>query len=102
MVILLGLFDNKAYSDWQSSITLNAMISVLVSLLYIVIMLHISSCIAQLKWNHFATPHRLHDVEVFDSAARSVPGSFKLLLAHPKRLVCTHPTSNAVKIDSFV
>ncbi|KAF7192362.1 hypothetical protein HII31_06394 [Pseudocercospora fuligena] len=72
---VLARFSNEQLDKWQSAITLNAILSVLVTVLYFLLMVTIAKCISQLKWNYFVHRQPLSDIELFDKASRSPWGS---------------------------
>ncbi|KAI1270180.1 hypothetical protein F5Y18DRAFT_434610 [Xylariaceae sp. FL1019] len=87
IVAILQAFDGQPVAHWRFSISLNALISTFVSLLYIVVSIPISMCVSQLKWNHFSKPHLISDVQLFDKATQSVLGTLSLLIRRPANLL---------------
>lgn len=85
IVVVLRAYDGKPLSEWKSSISINASIAILVTLLYISSTKSISICLGQLKWNHFQKPRPLYDLELLDSAGRSTFGSMHMLLRGPRK-----------------
>nr|POE71970.1 hypothetical protein CFP56_11846 [Quercus suber] len=85
MAITLKEYDSKSFVDWDLPITLNALVSVMVTVLYIFIMSTISLYLGQLRWSHYRTSQSLLDLDAFDSASRSVLGSLKLIFRVPRK-----------------
>lgn len=89
IVTVLYTYNGVVTVRWQSQVpvTLNAFLSLLVTFLYMALMVPIPKCIAQLKWNHYATERSrpLSDIEIFDEASRTVWGSAVLLAKRPNR-----------------
>ncbi|KJX93537.1 hypothetical protein TI39_contig4297g00004 [Zymoseptoria brevis] len=89
IVVILHAFDGVPTAQWdaQMPITLNAVLSLLVTFLYMALMVPIPKCIAQLKWNHYTVGRPLSDIELFDEASRTVWGSAVLLATRPNRFL---------------
>ncbi|KAE9966432.1 hypothetical protein EG328_008916 [Venturia inaequalis] len=76
--------------SWPLSITINALVSVLSSILKSTLLLLVGEAIGQMKWNWFKRGSRpLNDFEVFDSATRGPLGSFWLLLGSKGRTLAS-------------
>lgn len=80
MAALLQKFDGCELTQWRFPMTLNALIALLVTILWMLVMVPIASALSQLKWNHFRKPARLCDFQIIDDASRTVFGSFVLLI----------------------
>lgn len=85
IIAVLHTFNGAAVEEWRSRLTLNAFLSLLVTLLYTALSVTIPKCISQLKWNHFASKRPLADLVIFDDASRSVWGSVVLIVKRPSR-----------------
>lgn len=101
IIVVLHAYNGVVTVRWQNQVpvTLNAFLSLLVTFLYMALMVPIPKCIAQLKWNHYASsrPRPLSDIEIFDEASRTVWGSAVLLVTRPNRYRL-HPTLVAIII----
>ncbi|KAI1322441.1 hypothetical protein F5Y16DRAFT_40772 [Xylariaceae sp. FL0255] len=84
IVVVLSNFDEKPFSDWRAPISLNTLLSALITFLFIFVSSAINMCVLQLKWNHFASTHPISDLVLFDQNAVSVYGSLSLLIKRPK------------------
>ncbi|KAF7189834.1 hypothetical protein HII31_08941 [Pseudocercospora fuligena] len=84
---ILQAFNNTAVLAWTFPINLNALLSLLATLLLMALRMQIPKCISQLKWNHFVKSRTLMDIELFDQASRSVWGSGTFLVKKPKRVL---------------
>lgn len=78
-VVLLVLHE-KPLATWTLKVSPNGAISVLSTVGKSAIMLSVSACVSQLKWNYFTQPRSLRDLEYFDSASRGPWGSLIFLL----------------------
>lgn len=79
IAIILHRFDGKRQPSWKH-VSLNSLISWLSTAARFFLLVPITRGLGQLKWVWFAKKERpLSDLEEFDSASRSVPGSIKLL-----------------------
>lgn len=92
LAILLGRYDGKPYTSWTFSITLNAVVSLLATLMFIFIMSSVSLCLGQLRWSHFRSPQPIRDLDAFDGASRSALGGLKLMLEARGKYVTTFRT----------
>lgn len=82
LVALLLVFEKKPIRDWHGGITMNAVISIIVTGMDSALALPLASSFGQLKWiamKRNATP--LPKVQQFDSASRSASGRISLLLS---------------------
>jgi hypothetical protein len=88
LVILLFHYDHKPIREWTAGITLNAVISILITILDAALALPLASGFGQLKWVLLKRKKQiLQDVQQLDYASRSTTGSFTLLLSLRGRLV---------------
>ena len=67
--------------QWPYSITLNAVISALLTLVKTLVTISVAACLGQLKWTQFSRQERvpLADFEALDCASRGALGSLDLL-----------------------
>lgn len=82
MAAVLQRYNGTVYDDWPLSITLNATISLLVTILYTFLLVPVSSCLGQLKWNIFYSRCQLSKFEHYEEAGRSIFGAVNLLCFH--------------------
>lgn len=80
--ILLKMW-NQPLSNWNSKISLNAVISVITTTSRILLLYPVEAAISQLKWLHFQQPQRAFDFELFDRATRGPSGASQLFLRYP-------------------
>ncbi|KAM0494452.1 hypothetical protein ACHAP8_008595 [Fusarium lateritium] len=78
--VILGHYHHEVLPDWQDlRITLNAVISILATVLRTAIAFIVFEILAQLKWEWVSTCFRpLYHVQLFDAASRGVYGSLRL------------------------
>lgn len=72
--------DDKSLASWSLSIQPNSLIAVFSTLAKTALLVPVTECISQLKWNHFENPKRLSQLQVFDDASRGPWGALILLL----------------------
>ncbi|KAI1407292.1 hypothetical protein F5Y13DRAFT_206507 [Hypoxylon sp. FL1857] len=80
LVILLSEYNNTPLSPWALGITLNGVIAFLSAIWRLCMMSVVAECMGQLKWKWLDRPRKLLDLQMFDEAARGIPGSLKLLM----------------------
>ncbi len=86
-VIAIGLkMNGRPLSEWPIPIPISTVISGLAVVSRATTMIPVASCISQMKWLHFKTPHKVSDMEVYDTASRGGLGSLMLLLRMPTDL----------------
>ncbi|KPI45566.1 uncharacterized protein AB675_257 [Cyphellophora attinorum] len=75
-------YDHKPIREWTAGITLNAVISILITILDAALALPLASGFGQLKWVLLKRKKQiLQDLQQLDYASRSTTGSFTLLLS---------------------
>lgn len=77
--LLLALQD-RPVPDWPSGITVNALLSVLVTVMKGVTGIIIAECLSQLKWQWFKREKSLVDLVIWDEASRGIWGAGRLLM----------------------
>ncbi len=80
IVILLLSVKDKPVANWAPGITVNALLSVLVTVMKGAMAVIVAECLSQLKWSWFSRERTLKDLEIFDEASRGVWGAATLLL----------------------
>ncbi|KAB8338811.1 hypothetical protein FH972_021755 [Carpinus fangiana] len=76
---ILASFDNKTPPTLTYGISINTVISILVTFCYLFVTVPISNSLSQLKWNQFTRSQSLHEFQRLDAASRGVEGSLILL-----------------------
>ncbi|KAJ8129398.1 hypothetical protein O1611_g4233 [Lasiodiplodia mahajangana] len=85
---VLKIADNKPIEAWPYSIHPNSFISVLTTIGKTAMMVPITSCLGQLKWDHFQyRPNPLDHLQFYDDASRGPWGSFVLIASGRLRVV---------------
>ncbi|PKY05453.1 hypothetical protein P168DRAFT_233986 [Aspergillus campestris IBT 28561] len=88
IVAVLAWYDGRPMPDWPEGITLNAILSVLTSIMKAAMVLIITEALSQLKWSWFNQRKQLSDLAVLDAASRGTPGAILVLTRFmPKHLV---------------
>lgn len=80
IICVLNQNDGQPLPEWKYGITLNALVSVLSTILKAAAVMPLAVGISQAKWLWYAEPRPLKDIETFDDASRGPWGSFLLLL----------------------
>ena len=79
--ILLRIYDGSALNAWEHGITINSIISILVTMMKASVVVPLAEGLSQLKWVWFEEKERsLKDLVIFDEASRGVLGASKLVL----------------------
>ncbi|OQE16488.1 hypothetical protein PENFLA_c027G03776 [Penicillium flavigenum] len=80
LIGFLGYVDGKAYLSWQYSISPNAVISVIATFAKAAMLVLVSACLGQLKWQEGLdrTPTPLYNFHLLDEASRGPWGSLKI------------------------
>jgi hypothetical protein len=78
-------YSGVPLEEWSAPVKINTVISLFSTLLKSTVVLAVSACVGQLKWQHFARcPRKLADLQSFDDASRGPWGACCLLL-RPRR-----------------
>ncbi|KAJ5364909.1 uncharacterized protein N7496_010622 [Penicillium cataractarum] len=103
LVAFLAKIDGTAYDRWQYSISPNAVVSVITTIGKAAILVPVSACLSQLKWNRYRRANRLSDLQALDEASRGAWGSIVLFWSMRPNLATVGAvlTVLAVAIDSF-
>lgn len=80
IVGVLFTYHSKAVPTLPSGLTLNALISLLATISKAAMLVSVTSCLSQLKWQWFRHPQKLVHFNTLDEASRGPWGSFGLLL----------------------
>ncbi|KID61446.1 hypothetical protein MAN_09211, partial [Metarhizium hybridum] len=86
IVMVLSKFDQQSVPDLPLKVTLNTMLSFLVTLAKAAFMFPVSIAISRAQWSWFLQERPLYDFHVFDQASRGTWGSLVLLW----RIRCSH------------
>ena len=81
---MLATLKDKRIPDWPSGLSVNAILSVLVTVMKGATGITIAECLSQLKWSWFKRQRKLGDLETFDEASRGAWGA-AILLITPRR-----------------
>ena len=81
MVALLVILHEKPLPKWPSGISVNAVLSVLVTAMKGALVFTIAEGLSQLKWAWFEREQKLSDLVLLDEASRGSWGASKLLFA---------------------
>jgi hypothetical protein len=65
--------------EWPYGITLNALVSVLSTVMKATMAFIFTECLAQLKWSWFRGGNKLSDLALLDAASRGAAGAFIVL-----------------------
>ncbi|KAK8015349.1 hypothetical protein PG990_008645 [Apiospora arundinis] len=90
LVGILSPYDGKPLPDWPFHVSINAVVSVLSTVMKACAVYIIAEGISDTKWRWFQNSRPLHDLLVFDNASRGPWGCLSLLVA-PRGM---HPISS--------
>lgn len=76
---ILVSYDEKPAPDWGDRLNLNALLALLSTILRALLVIVISQIICQQKWDWYSKPHRLSDLQKFDSGSRGSLGALLLI-----------------------
>ncbi|KAJ5599273.1 hypothetical protein N7450_000340 [Penicillium hetheringtonii] len=88
IIAVLFKYDGQPMPNWPYGITLNALVSVLSTIMKATMAFVLTECLAQLKWSWFHSGNKLSDLAVLDAASRGIAGAmFVLFRFIPRHLV---------------
>ncbi|OOQ85978.1 hypothetical protein PEBR_23361 [Penicillium brasilianum] len=88
IIVVLFYYDGKSMPDWPYGITLNALVSVLSTVMKATMAFILTECLAQLKWSWFRGGNKLSDLALLDAASRGAAGAIIVLFRFlPRHLV---------------
>ncbi|PYH89369.1 hypothetical protein BO71DRAFT_389806 [Aspergillus ellipticus CBS 707.79] len=88
IIVVLYNYDNAPMPDWPYGITLNALISLLVTIMKAAMVFPITEGLSQLKWSWFNESNKLSDLSLLDAASRgAVSATFVLFRFVPRHMV---------------
>ncbi|PWY61674.1 hypothetical protein BO83DRAFT_219960 [Aspergillus eucalypticola CBS 122712] len=67
------------YADWQYTAAPNTVISIIMTITEAALLVPITACLGQLKWNLYRRPASLEYMQAIDEASRGSFGSFQIL-----------------------
>jgi hypothetical protein len=80
LVAFLFKINNTPYTDWKYTVSPNTVVSIIMTITKAALLVSVSSCLGQLKWNLFQNPAPLYHMQVIDQASRGPWGSLEVLL----------------------
>lgn len=80
LVAFLVTINNTPYANWQYTASPNTVVSIIITITKAALLVPVSSCLGQLKWNLFQNPAPLYQMQVIDQASRGPWGSLEILL----------------------
>ena len=79
IIVLLVSYNGKLLSQWRSNISLNTIAAILSQAAVSALLVSVSTCIGQMKWEWYHRNNCLIDMDLFDSASRGPQGSLYFL-----------------------
>jgi hypothetical protein len=79
LVVLLIVFQGRSLKEWTFGISLAAVVAVLSQVAQSALLVSVSSCIGQLKWDWLRSKRSASDLGKFEEASRGSQGSIMLL-----------------------
>ncbi|KAK2782024.1 hypothetical protein FQN52_006025 [Onygenales sp. PD_12] len=74
-VALLMIYEHRSLSEWPYYVTINAAVSILISIMKAMMIVPLAEGLSQLKWSWFKKPSNLHDMALLDAASRGPFGA---------------------------
>ena len=87
IIVVLWKYDGKPMPDWPYGITLNALVSVLSTIMKATMAFIVAESLAQLEWSWFRGGNKLSDLAMLDAGSRGAMGSLLVLLRTTPRYV---------------
>lgn len=82
ILVVLQQFNGRALRDWPYSITINTLLSILITVIKAAVVVPLAEGISQLKWSWYKRRDQtLKDIVTFDEASRGAFGASKLVLS---------------------
>lgn len=79
--VILKIYDGSALSEWTHTITINSILSILITVIKAMVVVPLAEGLSQLKWSWFEEKERsLNDLVTFDEASRGILGASKLVI----------------------
>ncbi|KAH7094362.1 hypothetical protein FB567DRAFT_599919 [Paraphoma chrysanthemicola] len=79
IIALLAIFRGRALREWASQIRLATVVAALSQISQSALLVSVSSCIGQLKWDWLRQKRSASDLDIFDEASRGPNGSLLML-----------------------
>ncbi|KAJ5609600.1 hypothetical protein N7528_010167 [Penicillium herquei] len=80
LVGFLVKVNNSSYTSWQNTASPNTVISIITTVAKSALLVPVSSCLSQLKWNQYwRSPAPLYNMQAVDQASRGPLGSITIL-----------------------
>lgn len=81
LIGFLAKIHNTAYTSWQYTASPNTVVSIIVTITKAALLVSVSSCLSQLKWNQYGNSASapLYHMQVIDQASRGPWGSVNVL-----------------------
>ncbi|KAE8381878.1 hypothetical protein BDV26DRAFT_278485 [Aspergillus bertholletiae] len=89
IIVVLYMYNGKSMPDWPYGITLNAVISLLTTLMKAAMAFPITEALSQLKWSWFSRGNKLSDLALLDAASRGAFGAALVLFRFIPRYLVT-------------
>ncbi|KAJ5189463.1 hypothetical protein N7491_005794 [Penicillium cf. griseofulvum] len=80
LVAFLVKINNTPYATWQYTASPNTVVSIIITITKSAVLVSVSACLGQLKWDLFQNPAPLYHMQVIDEASRGPWGSLEVLL----------------------
>lgn len=79
LMLFLTYLQGTAYASWAYRISPNAIISIMVTVGKAAMLVSVTNCLSQLKWNQYRVRRPLYNLQAFDQASRGIFGSLEML-----------------------
>ena len=99
-LILLAIFlvkiNGTPYAKWRYTASPNTVVSIIITVTEAALLVPVSSCLGQLKWNLFQNSAPLYHMQAIDQASRGPWGSMEILL----RGICGSKTGSLTYVGA--
>lgn len=79
LIAFLKYVDRTAYASWEYRLSPNAIISIIMTIAKAAMLVPVSACLSQLKWNQYQVQKPLYNMQILDQASRGPLGAFEVL-----------------------
>lgn len=78
LIALLKYLDGLPYSNWAYQISPNAILAVTMAVGRAALLVPVSGCLSQIKWNQYRERQRLYNFQTLDQASRGLWGAVEM------------------------
>ncbi|OQE35466.1 hypothetical protein PENCOP_c013G05881 [Penicillium coprophilum] len=98
LVAFLVKINATPYANWQYTASPNTIVSIIITITKSALLVSVSACLSQLKWNLFHDSTSLYNLQAIDQASRGPWGSLEVLL----RGLCGSKMGSLTYVGAFL